>query len=213
MVTASFSLGYHKTQIPFEFQGIKYVFFLGAVSIVNTSLSMIATRLVTKKNNIGNIIGTFNTALSGCIDYLLGNIGAILTYPISFLGNYFVFKSWQNKKVLQSVDVIFFRNMLLGLITSFALNYLAFRYLQSNEINWKLFFAIAIPAGISFGGTFNTARMYPDNWITWQVYNVFKLIQNILQGNIANVAKYSFYFVNAVLGFITWNDDKKQNKL
>ena len=215
VLTASFSLGYHKTEIPFSFQGKNYVFFLGIVSIINTGLSMMSTRLVTKKNNFGNIIGTLNTALSGGIDYLLGNIGAILTYPISFFGNYFVFKSWQNKKILQAIDWIFFRNMAFGFFASFVLNYIAFRYLQSAEINWKLFFAIAIPAGISFGGTFNTARMYPDNWVTWQVYNVFKLIQNIVQGNIANIAKYSFYFINAFLGYITWNDDKKikENKI
>ena len=209
VLTASISLGYHKTEYNFTFQHKNYVFCLGVVSIINTSLSMIGTRLVTKKNNIGNFIGTFNTVLSGSIDYLLGNIGAILTYPISFFGNYFVFKSWKTKKILQSVDIIFFRNMLFGFLVSFLLNYIAFRYFSTSEINWKLFFAVAIPAGISFGGTFNTARMYPDNWFTWQVYNVFKLIQNLMQGNIANVAKYGFYFINAVLGYVTWNDDRK----
>lgn len=213
VLAASISLGYHKTEIGFSFQGKNYVFFLGIVSIINTSLSMIGTRLVTKKNNLGNSIGTINTALSGFIDYLLGNIGAILTYPISFFGNYFVFKSWKLKKELQSIDFIFFRNMLLGLLASLILNYIAFRFFSENQINWKLFFAVAIPAGISFGGTFNTARMYPDNWFTWQVYNVFKLIQNLLQGNIANMAKYSFYLLNAVLGYITWNDDRKKKEI
>ena len=27
--------------------------------------------------------------------------------------------------------------------------------------------------------------------------------------NWANVFKYGFYFINAVLGYITWKDDKK----
>jgi hypothetical protein len=27
--------------------------------------------------------------------------------------------------------------------------------------------------------------------------------------NVANVAKYAFYFFNAIIGYITWNDDKK----
>ena len=212
VILASISLGYHKTEIKFTFSDKHYVFFLGYVSIINTGLSMIGTRLVTKKNNVGNFIGTLNTALSGLIDYLLGNVGAILTYPISFIGNYFVFKSWKTKKILNAVDTIFFRNMIAGFIISFALNYIAFRFLSEKDIDWKLFLAVAIPAGISFGGTFNTARMYPGNWFTWQIYNVFKLIQNIIQGNIANVAKYSFYFVNAVFGYITWNDDRN-NKL
>jgi hypothetical protein len=38
---------------------------------------------------------TCNTFLSGSIDYLLGNIGAILTYPISFVRNYLIFNTWE----------------------------------------------------------------------------------------------------------------------
>ena len=159
----------------FSFDGKNYSFYLGYFSILNTCLSMIATRLVTKKNNIGNLISTCNTLLSGSIDYLLGNIGAILTYPISFFGNYIAFRIWKKKQFLNAIDVIFFRNMAIGLILSFVLNYIAFTSLSDKAIDWKLFFAIAIPAGISFGGTFNTGRMYPDNWINWQVYNLFKI--------------------------------------
>jgi nicotinamide riboside transporter PnuC len=73
-----------------------------------------------------------------------------------------------------------------------------------------LFFIIAVPAGISFGGTFNLGRMYPDNWFNWQVYNAFKIVQNLMLLNIANTIKYVFYMVNAILGYITWNDDKKR---
>ena len=212
VITASVSLGYHKTEIPFVFRGKSYVFLLGIVSIINTSLSMIATRLVTKKMNFGNFIGTLNTFLSGAIDYILGNVGAILTYPISFIGNYFVFKSWKKSTVLNAIDFKFFRNMIIGILLSFVLNYFAFQYLTDKNIDWKLFFAIAIPAGISFGATFNTALLYPDNWFVWQLYNVFKIIQNAMQGNIANVGKYLFYFINAILGYITWNDDRKNQK-
>ena len=99
--------------------------------------------------------------------------------------------------------------MAIGLLLSFVLNYIAFITFSIEAINWNLFFAIAIPAGISFGGTFNLGRMYPDNWITWQVYNFFKIIQNVLLMNIANTAKYVFYMFNAILGYITWKDDKK----
>ena len=80
--------------------------------------------------------------------------------------------------------------------------------MSSKEVDWKLFFAIAIPAGLTFGGTFNTARMYPDNWFLWQFYNFTKIVQNILLLNIANTAKYIFYFFNAIIGYITWKDDK-----
>jgi general stress protein CsbA len=209
VITASIALGYHNTEYKFTFQGKKYVFLLGYVSIINTGLSMIGNRLVTKRNNIGNFLATCNTFLSGSIDYLLGNVGAILTYPVTFIGNYLVFRAWKKSTILRSIDFIFYRNLILGFAFSIVLNYIAFKYLSEKPIDWKLFFAIAIPAGLTFGGTFNTARMYPDNWFMWQIYNLTKLIQNLLQMNIANCAKYIFYFFNAIIGYITWDDDKK----
>lgn len=210
VITVSIVLEYYKTVFNFSFNSKNYLFFIGYVSIISTSLSMIGNRLVTKKNNIGNFIATCNTFLSGLIDYLLGNIGAILTYPVSFIGNLLVFKAWKKSKVLRSTDFIFYRNLVLGFLFSFILNYIAFTYLSSKPIDWRLFFAIVIPAGLTFGGTFNTARMYPNNWMLWQFYNATKLIQNILQMNIANAAKYVFYLFNAIIGQITWNDDKKK---
>jgi hypothetical protein len=210
VLTASLALGYHKTAYNFTFQGKNYIFLLGYVSILNTGFSMMGNRLVTKKNNIGNFITTCNTFLSGSIDFLLGNVGAILTYPVSFVGNFLVFKAWKKSRVLRSVDFIFYRNITLGFLFSFILNYIAFHYFSEKNIDWKLYFAIAIPAGITFGGTFNTARMYPDNWFLWQFYNLTKIIQNLLLMNIANTAKYTFYFFNAIIGYITWNDDKKK---
>jgi hypothetical protein len=213
VLAASFTLGYHQTVIDFTFQGTHYVFLLGYVSIINTGFSMIGNRLVTKKNNFGNLITTCNTFLSGCIDYLLGNAGAILTYPVTFIGNFLVFKAWKKSKVLRSIDFIFYRNIVLGFFFSLVLNYIAFTYIAQNPIDWKLFFAIAVPAGITFGGTFNTARMYPDNWFMWQLYNLTKMVQNVLLMNTANVAKYAFYFFNAIIGYITWDDDRKKGAI
>ena len=213
VLAASFALGYHQTVIDFTFQGTNYVFLLGYVSIVNTGFSMMGNRLVTKKNNFGNLITTCNTFLSGSIDYLLGNAGAVLTYPVTFIGNFLVFKAWKKSKVLRSVDFIFYRNIVLGFFFSLVLNYIAFKYIAQTPVDWKLFFAIAIPAVITFGGTFNTARMYPDNWFMWQFYNLTKIVQNLLLMNIANVAKYTFYFFNAILGYITWNDDRKKGTI
>lgn len=209
VISASIVLGYHNTEYKFTFQGKNYVFFLGYVSIVNTGFSMMGNRLVTKKNNIGNLITTCNTFLSGCIDYFLGNAGAIFTYPVSFVANLLVFRAWKKSRILRSIDFIFYRNIVLGFVLSLVLNYLAFTYFSEKAIDWKLFFAVAIPAGITFGGTLNTARMYPDNWFMWQFYNLTKIIQNLLLMNIANSAKYTFYFFNAIIGYITWDDDKK----
>ena len=209
VLLGSISLGYHKTIFSFSFDQTTYNFPLGIVSIINVGFSLIGNRLVTKKNNIGNFIATINTFFSGLIDYLLGNVGAILTYPVTFIGNYLVFNAWKKSNILRSVDAIFYRNIVLGFLFLFLLNFLAFYFFSKETINWQLFFAISVPAGITFGATFNTARMYPDNWFMWQFYNITKLIQNVLQMNWANVIKYCFYLVNAILGYITWNDDKK----
>lgn len=211
VLVGSITLGYHKTEIPIHINSITYTFPLGIFSIVNVGFSMISTRLVTKKNNVGNFIGALNTALSGAIDYLLGNAAAILTYPISFVGNYVAFRFWKKKRVLNSIDGIFYRNLFLGMVLSLILNYLGFTCFSDKPIDWKLFFAIAIPAGISFGGTFNNSRMYPDNWFMWQLYNLSKIVQSVMILNIANTIKYVFYFFNAIIGYITWNDDKEKN--
>ncbi len=210
VLTASFSLGYHNTEYKFTFQSKNYIFFLGYVSILNTGFSLMGNRLVTKKNNLGNLITTCNTFLSGSIDYLLGNKGAILTYPVSFVANFLVFKAWKKSKILRSIDFVFYRNIFIGFLFSLILNYIAFTIFSEKGFDWKLFFAVAIPTGITFGGTFNTARMYPNNWFLWQFYNLSKIVQNIMLMNIANTAKYTFYFFNAVIGYITWNDDKKK---
>ena len=210
VLVGSVYLGYHKTVIPIKLLDSKFNFPLGIFSIINVGFSMISTRMVTKKNNFGNFIGALNTALSGTIDYLLGNAAAILTYPISAIGNYVAFRFWKKKKILNAIDAVFYRNLVFGMILSLILNYLGFTYFSDKPIDWKLFFAIAIPAGISFGGTFNTSRMYPDNWIMWQLYNFSKIVQSVMILNIANTIKYVFYLFNAILGYITWKDDKKK---
>lgn len=208
VISGSIFLDYHKTRYYFSMDNISYYFPLGFFSIINVGFSMIATRLVTKKNNLGNLIHTFNTTLSGTIDYLLGNIGAILTYPISIVANYLSYNHWKKDNRLNDIDFAFYRNLVVGMITSLILNFIAFYYLSPKKIDWLLFMSIAFPAGLTFGGTFNNIKRYPDNWFLWQVYNLSKIIQSIFILNIANTIKYSFYMINAILGYITWNDDK-----
>jgi hypothetical protein len=40
-----------------------------------------------------------------------------------------------------------------------------------------------------------------------------KMVQNVLLMNTANVAKYAFYFFNAIIGYITWDDDRKKGAI
>ena len=79
VVTASLAMGYHLTVI----NGLP----IGVMSTVGAAFSMMATRLVTKRNNTGNLIGILTTVNTAFVDYYLGNQAAMLTYPISFLGN------------------------------------------------------------------------------------------------------------------------------
>jgi hypothetical protein len=217
VLIGAISLGYHKTKVDLNPYYIPYILPLGIISIVNTCISMLSTRMVTKKNNLGNLISTFNTAVSGAVDFLLGNVAAIITYPVSFIANYFCYRSWKISKLLREVDWVFYRNILLGFIVSFILNYIGFKkfdIFSTESIDLLKFFIVAIPAGITFGATFNTARLYPDSWLMWQSYNLFKLIQNVLFKNYANVFKYIFYLFNAIIGYITWkSEDSKEFKL
>ncbi len=79
VVGASMAMGYHLTVI----DGIP----IGILSTVGAAFSMMATRLVTKRNNWGNLIGVLTTVNTTIVDYYLGNQAALLTYPVSFFGN------------------------------------------------------------------------------------------------------------------------------
>jgi hypothetical protein len=54
--------------------------------------------------------------------------------------------------------------------------------------------------------------MYADTWASWQVYNILKLQQNILFGNVAYILKYTFYLFNAGLAWVVWHWIRKDEK-
>lgn len=89
VVSASIAMGYHLTVI----DGIP----IGILSTVGAAFSMMATRLVTKRNNWGNLIGVLTTVNTTIVDYYLGNQAALLTYPVSFFGNIASFWFWRKK--------------------------------------------------------------------------------------------------------------------
>ena len=57
----------------------------GLISIGNTVLSIMSTRLTGRMKYSGNVIGIINVVLSGAIDYILGNKAAIISYPVTFI--------------------------------------------------------------------------------------------------------------------------------
>ncbi|MBL7789673.1 MAG: nicotinamide mononucleotide transporter [Chitinophagales bacterium] len=204
----SLYLKFHETIKPLNIFG--YVienYPLGIQSVLGVTMSMMATRLVTRRNNTGNFISLFTTISACMVDYMFGNKAAILTYPVSFFGNFYAYHLWrQHQEIIpKGVDKGFFIYFLYGFSISLVLNYIGFtQFLSQPLLNLPLFITSVIIAGLTFSGQFNTAKRYKENWFTWQIYNIIKFIQNIQMGNIAQLLKYTFYFFNALLGWITW---------
>jgi nicotinamide riboside transporter PnuC len=171
------------------------------------------TRLVTKRNNIGNLIGLLTAVNSAFVDYYLGNDAALLTYPISFLGAGISYLYWKRRKdrIPRKIDAIYFINIGFAFVLGIALNYIGFTDFLRTPLgdNTAKFAITAIITGITYSGILNTPRMYADSWASWQVYNILKLYQNILFGNIAYVAKYAFYLLNASLAWVVWHRVRK----
>lgn len=207
VVTASIAMGYHKTVI----DGIP----IGVLSTVGAAFSMMATRLVTKRNNMGNLIGILATVNTTIVDYYLGNQAALLTYPVSFFGNIASFWFWRKKgnRTPRKFDYWYFVNASIAIVMALVLNYVGFTGYLSHELasedRAKFWITTAITA-LTFSGTLNMPRMYADTWAFYEVYNSLKLYQNFLFGNIAYVAKYIFYLINALLGWLVWHQVRKR---
>jgi len=108
VVASSIGLGYHETVI----NGWP----IGWFSTVGVAVSMLATRFVTRRNNVGNAIGLAATVNSAFVDYALGNKAAFLTYPITFLGNAVSVWYWSRRKdrTPSPINARYFRNIVLA---------------------------------------------------------------------------------------------------
>jgi nicotinamide riboside transporter PnuC len=205
VVIVSFVLGFHRTVI----QGLP----IGVFSTVGAAGSMMVTRWVTKRNNIGNLVGLLTTVNSAFVDYFLGNDAAFLTYPVSFAGAGISFLYWRRRsnRVPRKIDSIYFINIAIAFGLGIFLNYVGFSNFLSQPIgeNQSKFLITSLITGITYSGILNTPRMYADSWASWQVYNVLKIYQNILFGNVAYVTKYIFYLVNATLAWSVWHRVRK----
>lgn len=201
VIGVSIALGFHNTVV----NGLP----IGWFSTVGAGVSMMVTRLVTKRNNIGNLIGLLTAVNSAVVDYYLGNEAAILTYPISFLGAGVSYLYWKRRpnRIPRKIDNIFFYNIGIALVLAIGLNYIGFTDFLSEPIGDKMskFLVTSAITGITYSGILNTPRMYADTWASWQIYNVLKLYQNILFGNVAYILKYCFYLFNAALAWFVWH--------
>lgn len=189
----------------------------GIISIFNSCLSIMSTRLTTRMNNLGNILGVINAFLSGTIDYLLGNKAAIITYPVTFIVYMIAIKIWNNtdknktRKLPTGNKMTIFMSILLiaTFIFSFVTNYIGF-----NGQTSIMYFVTSIVFSLSLTANILNAGKFTLQWKFWFIYNLAQLAKSLVQGNFANVGKYIYYIINALAGLDFWNaHDNKALKI
>lgn len=178
----------------------------GIISTGNAILSLMSTRLTGRLNKWGNIIGVINVVISGTIDYILGNKGAIFTYPITFVVSAYAIETWQkyeankantisNKTRLYILSIAF---ILLSIVMSFGLNYLAYGGYSNLYLLTSITFTISLTANL-----LNILKL-SNQWWFWTLYNFVQFLKAITQGNFANVGKYIYYIINATTAILIW---------
>lgn len=188
---------------------------LGILSTVGAVFSLLSTRFVGKQNNFGNIIGLLTTVNSGTVDYFLGNHSAAITYPLTFIITYFAVVKWNRGEKIRKIDFKYYVINSIGLVLGYALVYLGTEIFGGRD---DVFFyhIVSITFGLSLGANFSSALKYESTFLSWTVYNVVQLLKAFTQLNIANIAKYIFYLVNAVITLADWvlnRDLKKKENL
>lgn len=182
---------------------------LGILATVGAIFSMLASRLIAKQNNTGNLIGIFTTVNSGTNDFLFGNASALITYPISFILNSFSFAKWNKGEQIKNIDWKYYFAVVVGLIIGFALVYLG-AYLFGGKTGNFFLITVALSFGLSIGANFANAFKYEETWFSWMIYNSVQLVKNAILLNVANIVKYVFYLIMATFTLFDWklNGDK-----
>ena len=185
---------------------------LGIFSTIGAVFSLLSTRFVGKQNNIGNIIGVFTTINSGTIDYFLGNHSAAITYPLTFIITYFAVVKWTKGEKIRKIDFKYYLINAVGLFLGYLLVYIGTEIFGGRD-DILFFNIVSITFGLSLGANFSSALKYETTFLSWTIYNIVQLIKAFLQLNIANIAKYIFYMLNATitLGDWIWNRDVRKN--
>ena len=180
---------------------------LGVISVINVGISMMSTRLTGRLSNIGNVLGIINTALSGAIDYILGNKAAIITYPVTFIVYTFAIRRWQNSergKAMEPPTGAKGQLIISGIVVgSFAFSLVA-NYIGYGGQTSFLFWITTVVFGLSLSANILNALKLTMQWQFWAVYNTVQCIKALTQGNFANVGKYIFYIINSVAALLLW---------
>lgn len=187
---------------------------LGLISVINVGFSMISTRLTGRIHWLGNIFGIVNVALSGAIDYILGNKAAPITYLITFIIYSVAIKQWQksregkanvmNKEKQMKVIIV----LTIGsFIISYASNYFGY----GGNMN-LLAYVTTVAFALSLIANGLNAFKLTTQYHFWLIYNFVQLLKAFVQGNFANVGKYIFYIINSIGSLFLWNDSETQEE-
>lgn len=183
----------------------------GLISIGNTVLSIMSTRLTGRMKYAGNVIGIINVVLSGAIDYILGNKAAIISYPVTFIIYVFALYVWkkyadQHKSDLAAKPLEGKKKMLV------MTGIFAFSFVFSYWINWigfeqfnLLFFLTWIVFALSLVSNILNAMKLSLQNNYWILYDVVQLVKAFVMGNFANVGKYIYYIISMIASLFYWN--------
>jgi len=176
---------------------------LGYFSMGAAVISVLSGRFTAKQNNLGNVLGIIIAVTSGTLDYLFGNHSAIITYPITFGVATFATYKWSTGIKIRKIDTQYYLILIGALVVAFALVHLGF-YLFGGKTGVVFRNSVALIFGLSLAGNISNAFKYQETWFNWMAYNVLQLIKNTLQLNFANVVKYVFYMISAVITYFDW---------
>lgn len=186
---------------------------LGILSTVGAVFSLLSTRFVGKQNNFGNMIGLLTTINSGTVDYFLGNHSAAITYPLTFIITYFAVVKWNKGEKIRKIDFNYYVINSIGLVLGYTLVYIGTEIFGGRD-DLLFYNIVSITFGLSLGANFSSALKYESTFLSWTIYNIVQLFKAIIQVNIANIAKYIFYLINAVITLADWvlNKDFKKKE-
>lgn len=188
----------------------------GLISIGNTVLSIMSTRLTGRMKYSGNVVGIINVVLSGAIDYILGNKAAIISYPVTFaiyVVALYVWKKYADAhkadlaaKPLQGTKKIIVMSLIFAFsfIFSFFINYIGFKQINVLFILTWLVFALSLVSNI-----LNAMKLSLQNSY-WILYDFVQFIKAIVMGNWANVGKYIYYIISMIASWFYWNERNPQ---
>ena len=187
---------------------------LGLISVINVGFSMVSTRLTGRISNLGNVFGIINVALSGAIDYILGNKAAIITYPVTFVIYTCAIASWE-RSIEGKAKTMSKRNLVIVMsittIFAFVFSYYTNKLGYGGQMN-TLAYVTTVAFALSIVANVLNAFKLTNQYHFWFVYNLVQLAKAFVQGNFANVGKYIFYIINAIGALFIWNDSTEKTE-